>query len=59
MSVDIVSFLLNCNIIVIHLAHYERLFKNAQSFVHEEAVSGLLLIYPQHIVHVLEVSTKF
>ncbi|EDO37997.1 predicted protein [Nematostella vectensis] len=34
--------------------HYERLFKNSPA--NGEAVSGLLLIYPVHIVHVLEVT---
>ena len=37
------------------LAHYERLFKDLQAQVHGEAVTGLLLIYPVHIIHVVEV----
>ena len=36
-------------------AHYERLFKNIQSQVQGEAVTGLLLIYPVHVVHIVEV----
>ena len=43
-------------------AHYERLFKELQAQVHGEAVTGLLLIYPVHIIHVVEVrahSTAF
>ncbi|XP_048575404.1 testis-expressed protein 47 [Nematostella vectensis] len=36
--------------------HYERLFKNSPA--NGEAVSGLLLIYPVHIVHVLESSAN-
>ena len=36
-------------------AHYERLFKELQTQVHGEAVTGLLLIYPVHIIHVVEV----
>ncbi|XP_031575253.1 testis-expressed protein 47-like [Actinia tenebrosa] len=39
-------------------AHYEKLFKNSQAQIHGEAVSGLLLIYPVHIVHVLESSAN-
>ncbi|KAK3705194.1 hypothetical protein QZH41_013992, partial [Actinostola sp. cb2023] len=42
--------------LVHRLTHYERLFKNSQAYVHGEAVSGLLLIYPVHVVHVLESS---
>lgn len=41
------------------LAHYERLFKDLQTQVHGEAVTGLLLIYPVHIIHVLEVRQYF
>lgn len=37
-------------------AHYERLFKELQTQVHGEAVTGLLLIYPVHIIHVVETS---
>ena len=36
-------------------AHYERLFKDLQTQIHGEAVTGLLLIYPVHIIHVIEV----
>ncbi|XP_068674935.1 testis-expressed protein 47-like isoform X2 [Montipora foliosa] len=35
---------------------YERLFKDLQAQVHGEAVTGLLLIYPLHIIHVIETS---
>ena len=38
-----------------NLAHYERLFKDLQAQVHGEPVTGLLLIYPHHIIHVIEV----
>lgn len=37
-------------------AHYERLFKELQIQVHGEAVTGLLLIYPTHVIHVVETS---
>lgn len=37
-------------------AHYERFFKELQTQVHGEAVTGLLLIYPVHIIHVVETS---
>lgn len=37
------------------LAYYERFFKELQTQVHGEAVTGLLLIYPAHIIHTVEV----
>ena len=40
-------------------AHYERLFKELQTQVHGEAVTGLLLIYPVHIIHVVEVRVQW
>lgn len=38
-----------------NLAHYERLFKDLQAQVHGEPVTGLLMIYPHHMIHVVEV----
>ena len=35
---------------------YEKLFKDLQSQYNCEGVSGLLLLYPKHSVHVIEVS---
>ncbi|XP_044183154.1 testis-expressed protein 47-like [Acropora muricata] len=37
-------------------AHYERLFKDLQAQVHGEPVTGLLMIYPHHMIHVVETS---
>lgn len=38
-----------------NLAHYERLFKDLQAQIHGEPVTGLLMIYPHHMIHVVEV----
>ncbi|XP_028395606.1 testis-expressed protein 47-like [Dendronephthya gigantea] len=38
--------------------HYERLFKHLHSQIQGETFTGLLLIYPSHIVHIVETSTN-
>ena len=37
--------------------HYDRLFKEVQSKLQCEVATGLLLIFPHHCVHVLEVGS--
>ena len=39
----------------IPLEHYDKFFKNYANYVQVESVTGLLLIYPQHFVHIVEV----
>ncbi|XP_064594318.1 testis-expressed protein 47-like [Liolophura sinensis] len=36
---------------------YKKFFKDLQSALHSEAITGLLLIYHQHIVHIIETSS--
>ncbi|CAB4025684.1 testis-expressed protein 47-like [Paramuricea clavata] len=38
--------------------YYERLFKQLHSQIQGETFTGLLLIYPSHIVHIVETSTN-
>ena len=40
------------------LEYYERLFKDVQSLYQCEGATGLLLLYPKHCVHVVEVKKK-
>lgn len=44
--------------ILYHLGGYERLFKQLHSQIQGETFTGLLLIYPSHIVHIVEVDTN-
>jgi hypothetical protein len=39
------------------LGYYERLFKQLHSQIQGETFTGLLLIYPSHIVHIVEVTS--
>lgn len=36
--------------------YYERLFKQFHSQLQGETFTGLLLVYPSHIVHIVEVT---
>eukprot|EP00112_Aurelia_sp_Birch-Aquarium-sp1_P001125 Seg1116.7 transcript_id=Seg1116.7/GoldUCD/mRNA.D3Y31 product="Testis-expressed protein 47" protein_id=Seg1116.7/GoldUCD/D3Y31 len=37
--------------------YYEKFFKNSGAHAYTEGVTGLLLVYPQHFLHVIESST--
>ena len=37
-----------------YTVHYEKLFKSCQSKYQGEGPTGVLLVYPQHCVHLME-----
>lgn len=54
-TVDLQHLCLN-HLFLFLLGHYEQIMSKIQKNAQAEGITGLLLIYPEYIVHVIEVN---